>query len=94
MSAKCEGVLEFGDELFHCWRKDGHGNVDLVDAIRESCDVYFYELAQKLGINSIAKMAVRMGFGEVPDIEIPGERPGLILQRNGNAYPRRRLAGW
>ena len=78
MSAKCEGVLEFGDELFHCWRKDGHGNVDLVDAIRESCDVYFYELAQKLGINSIAKMAVRMGFGEVLDIEIPGERPGLI----------------
>lgn len=78
MSVECKGVLEFGNELFHCWRKDGHGHVDLVDAIRESCDVYFYELAQRLGINSIAKMAVRMGLGEVLNLELPGELPGLI----------------
>ena len=78
MSVECKGVLEFGNELFHCWRKDGHGYVDLVDAIRESCDVYFYELAQRLGINSIAKMAVRMGLGEVLNLELPGELPGLI----------------
>jgi penicillin-binding protein 2 len=78
MSVGCEGVLEFGNELFHCWRKDGHGYVDLVDAIRESCDVYFYELAQRLGINSIARMAVRMGLGEVLNLELPGELPGLI----------------
>jgi len=78
MSVECEGVLEYGNELFHCWRKDGHGHVDLLDAIRESCDVYFYELAQKLGIDRIAKMAVRMGLGEVLNLELPGERPGLI----------------
>ncbi|HAA91360.1 MAG TPA: penicillin-binding protein 2 [Rhodospirillaceae bacterium] len=78
MSVHCEEVLEFGNELFHCWKKDGHGDMDLIDALRESCDIYFYELAQQLGINRIARMAKRFGLGEVLNLELPGERPGLI----------------
>lgn len=78
MSVLCEDVLEFGNELFHCWKKDGHGHVDLIDAIRESCDVYFYELARRLGINRIAKMAHRLGLGETLNLELPGELAGLI----------------
>jgi penicillin-binding protein 2 len=78
MAVQCEGVLEYGNELFHCWKKGGHGYVDLIDALRESCDVYIYELAQRLGVNLIAKMARRMGLGEVLNLELPGEKPGLI----------------
>ena len=78
MTVKCEEVLEFGNELFHCWKKNGHGYVNLVDALRESCDVYFYELAQRLGIDRIAKVAQRLGLGGKLNLGLPGEREGLI----------------
>ena len=78
MTFKCEEVLEFGNELFHCWKKNGHGYVNLVDALRESCDVYFYELAQRIGIDNIAKVAQRLGLGEKLNLGLPGERDGLI----------------
>ena len=78
MTVKCKEVLEFGNELFHCWKKNGHGYVNLVDALRESCDVYFYELAQRLGIDNIAKVAQRLGLGEKLNLGLPGERDGLI----------------
>ena len=78
MTVRCEEVLEFGNELFHCWKKNGHGYVNLVDALRESCDVYFYELAQRLGIDRIAKVAQRLGLGEKLNLGLPGEREGLI----------------
>ncbi len=78
MTVKCEEVLEFGNELFHCWKKNGHGYVNIVDALRESCDVYFYELAQRLGIDRIAKVAQRLGLGGKLNLGLPGEREGLI----------------
>ena len=78
MTVKCEEVLEFGNELFHCWKKNGHGYVNLIDALRESCDVYFYELAQRLGIDRIARVAQRLGLGEKLNLGLPGEREGLI----------------
>ena len=78
MTVQCEEVLEFGNELFHCWKKNGHGYVNLIDALRESCDVYFYELAQRLGIDRIARVAQRLGLGEKLNLGLPGEREGLI----------------
>lgn len=77
----CSGFTELGDQRFHCWHKHGHGLVNMVDAMRESCDVYFYELALKLGVDRIGTMARRLGLGTVLDIDVPGEGAGLIPTR-------------
>jgi penicillin-binding protein 2 len=74
----CPGHIDLGNSRFHCWRRGGHGKLDLTEAIAQSCDVYFYELAQRLGIDRIAAMARRLGLGEDFDIEIPGARSGLV----------------
>jgi penicillin-binding protein 2 len=80
-SIACPGYLELGDTTFHCWRKGGHGSLRLRDAIKKSCDVFFYETARRLGIDRLAAMARRLGFGGVIGLDIPGERPGLIPSR-------------
>jgi penicillin-binding protein 2 len=77
----CPGYIELGDTTFHCWRKGGHGSVRLRDAIKKSCDVFFYETARRLGIDRLAAMARRFGFGSVLGLDIPGERSGLIPSR-------------
>lgn len=74
----CYGHIELGNHRFHCWRKHGHGPMNLKDAIAQSCDVYFYELAKKIGISAIADMARRLGYDKVTGVEIPGERKGVI----------------
>jgi len=61
--------LESGVKIFHCWKKKGHGNVNMSEAIKVSCDVYFYQIARKIGINKIAEVCNRFGLGkEVFDI--------------------------
>lgn len=74
----CPGFLEVGNHPFRCWRRGGHGSVAMVRGIVESCDVYFYEVARRVGIDRIGAMAVRFGLGGTLDIELPGERPGLV----------------
>jgi penicillin-binding protein 2 len=74
----CNGKYEFGDGTFHCWKRWGHGRVDMVDAIAESCDVFFYDLARRVGIDRIAEMAGRFGLGHSLGIDLPGERSGLM----------------
>jgi penicillin-binding protein 2 len=81
-SFTCPGYLELGDATFHCWRHGGHGTLRLRDAIKRSCDVFFYETARRVGIDRLAAMARRFGFGGVLGIDIPGERPGLIPSRD------------
>jgi penicillin-binding protein 2 len=80
-SFTCPGYLELGDATFHCWRHGGHGTLRLRDAIKRSCDVFFYETARRVGIDRLAAMARRFGFGGALGIDIPGERPGLIPSR-------------
>jgi penicillin-binding protein 2 len=80
-SFTCPGYLQFGDATFHCWRHGGHGTLRLRDAIKKSCDVFFYETARRVGIDRLAAMARLFGFGSVLGIDIPGERPGLIPSR-------------
>ena len=63
----CNGFYTLGDRDFHCWNKTGHGNVNITDAMAESCDVYFYEIALKLGIEKIAETANLLGFGSYYD---------------------------
>jgi penicillin-binding protein 2 len=77
----CPGFTTLGDARFHCWRKEGHGYVDMRDGIKQSCDVYFYEVARRVGLDRIAEMANRLGLGRATAIDLPGERPGLIPTR-------------
>lgn len=77
----CPGHMEFGNNTFHCWRKGGHGTMNLVSAIEESCDVYFYEAARRTGVDKIAEMARRLGLGELSGLDLTGERKGLIPTR-------------
>jgi penicillin-binding protein 2 len=74
----CPGFMQLGRHRFHCWRPWGHGKLTLIDAIAQSCDVYFYDLARKVGIEGIAEMARRFGLGQRAAIDLPGERPGLV----------------
>jgi penicillin-binding protein 2 len=67
-STRCPGYLDFGGRKFHCWKRAGHGTVDLARALAESCDVYFYDIAQKVGIDKIAEMGKRLGLGVRHDL--------------------------
>jgi penicillin-binding protein 2 len=74
----CSGSVELGDAEFHCWKKHGHGTVDLMKGISQSCDVYFYDIARRLGIDRISAMARRLGFGGRLGLDLPGEQKGLM----------------
>ncbi len=74
----CPGFLDLGDTRFHCWSKSGHGALDMRGAIKNSCDVYFYEVARRAGIDRVAAMANRFGIGVDLGIELPGVRKGLM----------------
>jgi penicillin-binding protein 2 len=78
----CPGYLELGDATFHCWQKSGHGALHLHDAIKKSCDVFFYEASRRAGIDRLAAMARRLGLGGALGIDMPGERGGLIPTRD------------
>ena len=82
----CRGHLRLGNAKFHCWKRRGHGTMALIDAITQSCDVYFYEIARRTGIDRISAMARRLGIGAKLDIDIAGEKPGLAPTR---AWKRR-----
>jgi penicillin-binding protein 2 len=77
----CPGYLELGNARFHCWRQGGHGTLDLRGGLKNSCDVYFYETARRVGIDRIAAMAHRFGLGTELAIDLPGARPGFIPTR-------------
>ena len=74
----CPGYYNFGNRTFRCWRKKGHGRVELKKALRESCDVYFYHLAERLGVNRIAAYARRCGLGAPLGIGLDDEKGGTI----------------
>jgi len=74
----CTGSYRFGNRTYRCWRKGGHGKVNLHRAIVESCDVYFYQVGQRLGIDTLAKYAKGFGLGKATKISLSDEKPGLI----------------
>ena len=85
----CNGSKELGTSKFHCWAKDGHGNLNLMEAIEQSCDVFFYELGLKVGIDKIALMMKKLGLGQYYDIQIHDRAKGVVpniewkLKRDG-----------
>ena len=78
----CPGHYVLGDTRFHCWKKGGHGALSMIDAIAQSCDVYFYEVSRRLGIDKISAMARRFGLGKAVAIDLPGEKDGLMPTRD------------
>ncbi len=74
----CPGHYDFGNGRFHCWKHGGHGTVNVVSAIAESCDTFFYKISTELGIKRIADMARRLGLGSKFDMELQEERAGLV----------------
>jgi penicillin-binding protein 2 len=78
LNVQCNGGAEFYGRRFGCWVKGGHGQVDLTKAIYQSCDVFFYNLANKLGINRIAQYATSLGLGQKTGIDLPQEVSGVI----------------
>jgi penicillin-binding protein 2 len=77
----CPGYFDLGKARFYCWRRGGHGNLDLHGGIKNSCDVYFYNTALKVGIDPIAAMSHRFGMGTHLGIDLPHQRVGLVPTR-------------
>ena len=74
----CSGAFPFGNRDYHCWKKEGHGRMDLKRAIVESCDVYFYQVGLRLGVDRIAKYASAVGLGKSTGYPLGQEKPGLV----------------
>ncbi len=73
----CRGYIEVGNRRFHCWKRGGHGRMNLTNGLKQSCDVYYYEISQRIGIEKMALMARRFGFGAKPPLPLPSLSGGL-----------------
>lgn len=91
-SVPCRGSYAIGDQTYRCWKRHGHGAVNLRDAIKESCDVYFYEMARRMGMNQIAAMARALGFGESQAAGAAPEKDGIVPDAEWKRWTRRE--GW
>ena len=74
----CNGSMRLGNRRFHCWRRGGHGHMKLRQSLEQSCDVFYYEMSKRVGIERIAEMARRFGLGAKADLPIPALKGGLI----------------
>lgn len=74
----CRGKMRLGNAEFHCWKKEGHGSLDMVGAMAHSCDIYFYEMARRTGVDRIAEMSLRFGLGKETGLELSGESKGVV----------------
>ena len=77
----CSGRHKYGNRYFHCWKPNGHGRVNMTESLAHSCDVYFYIIAERLGIDRISAMARKLGLGEAYGLGIASEASGLVPTR-------------
>ncbi len=77
-TVRCGGSYRFGNRTWHCWKKGGHGTMNMHNAIKHSCDVYFYEIARRTGVRKIAEVSHKFGFGETFVLGMTGGRSGLV----------------
>jgi len=75
---KCKGEIEIYNERFACWFEKGHGEMSLIQGIRNSCNIYHYQVGKKMGIEEISRYAKMLGFGARTGIDLPGEKIGLV----------------
>ncbi len=78
----CSGGMEIGNTRFHCWNHYGHGSLNVVEALKYSCDIFFYETALRLGADRIREMALKLGLGQVPNVGLDNEKSGLIPSKS------------
>ncbi len=74
----CPGHISFGNRRYHCWKRGGHGTVDLKRALSESCDVYFYQVGMRVGVDGLAEYARKLGLGAKTEVALEYEKSGLI----------------
>ncbi len=77
----CSGAYPYGNHIFHCWERKGHGWVNLIKALALSCDVFFYTIGSKIDIDLLAKESKALGLGELTGIGFPNEKAGLVPDR-------------
>ena len=77
-ATSCSGGYWFGGRRFGCWKHDGHGSLDLITALEQSCDVYFYQLGLRMGLDPLERTARALGLGERTGIDLPAETRGLV----------------
>ncbi len=88
----CTGIMELGNAKFHCWKRSGHGRVNLIQSLQHSCDIYYYDISRRVGINKIATMAEKLGLGQSSGLDLPGEKSGTIPTK---AWKEARIGeGW
>jgi penicillin-binding protein 2 len=88
----CSGVFELAGQTYRCWKRQGHVTADLHKALRESCDLYFYEIAKRTGITAIAAMGRRLGLGQIYECGLPQQKRGVIPDPDWKRAEYR--AGW
>ena len=91
--ASCNGGFHFGNRYARCWTPRGHGQMSVVDALRESCDVFFYQCGLDVDMGPINEIGRRFGLGSVLGVDIPGEKPGLLMDSTTYNTRFKRL-GW
>jgi len=94
MPTPCRGALRYGRRAFRCWRSDGHGDLDLSGAIKESCNVFFYQLGLKLGLDPLLHGVTALGFNGVTGVDLPFERAGSFPPDRGWYDERFGRRGW
>jgi len=78
LKVKCTGSIDFYGQKYHCWKKKGHGYMDMRSAIKKSCDVYFYEIARRLGVDRLSETAKKFGLGKKVLDGFTEEKPGVV----------------
>ncbi|NMC44568.1 MAG: penicillin-binding protein 2 [candidate division Zixibacteria bacterium] len=89
--SSCGGGYRFGNRVFKCWRPEGHGSLGVIGAIEQSCDVFFYQVGYRLGIERFAEYSTACGFGRKTGIDLPRESSGLVPSKDW--YDRKLGAG-
>jgi penicillin-binding protein 2 len=84
----CPGYTDVFNIRFHCWKRGGHGNMDLHESLKQSCDCYYYEIAQRVGIDKMAEMARRLGLGVRHDLPLSAVAEGLAPDREWKSSVR------
>ena len=87
-SINCSGQVTLGNQIFRCWKRGGHGAQDMQNALINSCDVYFYQMGERMGIDKLEEFAKASGFGRPTGIDLPHEKSGLVPSKD---WKRRRF---
>jgi len=91
---ECNGIYHFHDTAFRCWNAEGHGTIGLLDALKGSCNIYFYNLMQKVKFSDWSNEAEKFGFGLITGIDLPEEKAGLVPDKQYMNGRYKNSGGW